>query len=132
MKNAETKTEARAAKVAYVEFAATDIEATKNFFIEVFGWAFTDWGPDYVDSPSGGTMVGFYRAELATRQEAGGAVVGFYSDDLEAAILRVEAAGGTLLKPIFAFPGGERFHFLEPSGNEFIVFTAASESKESA
>ena len=111
--------------IAYIEFPAADLEATKRFFNAAFGWAFTDWGPDYVDAAANGLMVGFYRAPLSTRQDRGGAVIGFYSDDLEQSTARVTAAGGTILKPAYAFPGGERFHFLEPSGNEFIVYTAA-------
>jgi predicted enzyme related to lactoylglutathione lyase len=109
-------------QIDYLEFAAADLEATRTFFSAAFGWTFTDYGPDYIDSASGGPMVGFYRAEGATRQDSGGAVVGFYSEDLAASQARVEAAGGTILKPVYAFPGGRRFHFLEPSGNEFIVY----------
>lgn len=110
-------------EITYIEFAAADLETTKAFFTEAFGWTFTDWGPDYADSPSGGPTVGFYRDKLASRQERGGALIGFFSGDLEAAQARVVAAGGSILKPVYAFPGGKRFHFLEPSGNEFLVFT---------
>ena len=113
--------------IAYIELPAADLEATKSFFNAAFGWTFTDWSPDYVDAPANGLMVGFYRAPLSTRQDQGGAVIGLYSDDLEQSMARVTAAGGSILQAPYAFPGGERFHFLEPSGNEFLVFTATPE-----
>jgi predicted enzyme related to lactoylglutathione lyase len=110
-------------KIDYVEFAAADLEATKTFFNTVFGWNFTDYGPDYCDCPDGGLMTGFYRAGLTSRHEAGGALVTFYSADLEATQAKIEAEGGAIVKPIFPFPGGRRFQFTEPSGNEFAVWS---------
>jgi predicted enzyme related to lactoylglutathione lyase len=110
-------------KIDYVEFAARDLEATKSFFGEVFGWAFTDYGPDYCDSSGGGIMVGFFRGEAESTQATGGALVTFYSVALEETQAKVEAAGATIVRPIFAFPGGRRFQFQEPSGNEFAVWS---------
>ncbi len=110
-------------KIDYVEFAASDMEATKAFFTAAFGWSFTDYGPEYSDCPDGGIMTGFYKADLKSTPETGGALVTFYSNDLEATQSKVEAAGGTIIKPIFEFPGGRRFQFTESSGNEFAVWS---------
>jgi predicted enzyme related to lactoylglutathione lyase len=110
-------------KIDYVEFAAKDMEATKAFFGAVFGWTFTDYGPDYMDSPGGGIMTGFFRANLQSSPASGGALVTFYSSDLEATLDKIAEAGGTIVKPIFPFPGGRRFQFTEPSGNEFAVWS---------
>lgn len=110
-------------KIDYVEFAAEDMAATKAFFTAVFGWAFTDYGEDYADSPDGGIMTGFFKAPLKSTSATGGALLTFYSADLEATQAKVEAAGGQVIKPIFPFPGGRRFQFLEPSGNECAVWS---------
>lgn len=110
-------------RIDYVEFAAADMEATKAFFGEVFGWTFTDYGPDYADCPDGGIMLGLFRADAPSTQATGGALITFYSTDLERMQTRVEAAGGNIVKPVFSFPGGRRFQFLEPSGNEFAVWS---------
>ena len=110
-------------KIDYVEFAAKDMEATKAFFGVVFGWTFTDYGPDYMDSPGGGIMTGFFRANQQSTPAAGGALVTFYSSDLETTLDKITAAGGMIVKPIFSFPGGRRFQFTEPSGNEYAVWS---------
>jgi len=114
---------ARHEKIDYIELSTPDLEATKTFFTQVFGWKFTDYGPDYADSPDGGIMVGFFRGDLNSHQETGGALVTFYSADLETTQSKVEIAGGTIIKPTFPFPGGRRFQFLEPSGNELAVWS---------
>ena len=110
-------------KLNYVEFPATDLDASKAFFQSVFGWRFDDYGPDYCAFSGEGLDGGFYRSELAARQSAGSALLVFYSAGLEATQAKVEAAGGVINTPIFAFPGGRRFHFTEPSGNEFAVWS---------
>ncbi|MEE9367622.1 MAG: VOC family protein [Pontiella sp.] len=110
-------------KIDYVEFAASDMDATKTFFTQVFGWSFTDYGPEYSDSPDGGIMTGFYKGDLKSTQENGGALVTFYSNNLEATLAEVTEAGGSVVKPIFDFPGGRRFQFTEPGGNEFAVWS---------
>lgn len=119
-------------KIDYVEFAAKDMEATRAFFAEVFGWSFTDYGPDYTDSPGGGIMTGFFRANRQSSPASGGALVTFYSSNLEATLDKVEQAGGTIVKPIFSFPGGRRFQFTEPSGNEFAVWSDQGMDEDSA
>jgi len=110
-------------KIDYCEFAAGDLEATESFFETLLNWKFTHYGEDYIDCNDGGLMVGFYRAPLASTQDNGGAMLTFYSDGLNASQTAVEKAGGKLTKEIFSFPGGRRFQFLEPSGNEFSFWT---------
>ena len=110
-------------KLNYVEYPARDIEATKRFFIEVFGWQFEDYGPDYTAFSDQGLDGGFFRSDLSSSTGNGGALVIFYSASLERVQARVEAAGGTISKPVFEFPGGRRFHFQEPSGNEMAVWS---------
>jgi uncharacterized protein len=110
-------------QINYVEFPARDLAATKSFFTEAFGWTFEDYGPEYAYFPPQGIEGGFYQADLASSCASGGALVVLYSDDLEACQARVERAGGTVIRPIFSFPGGRRFHFTEPSGNELAVWS---------
>lgn len=110
-------------KLNYVEFAAKDLAATKAFFTKAFAWAFTDYGPDYTAFENQGLDGGFFRAEKASITADGGALLVFYSEALEACQARIEAAGGVIVQPIFTFPGGRRFHFTEPSGNEFAVWS---------
>jgi uncharacterized protein len=109
-------------KLNYVEFPARDLAATKEFFQSVFGWQFVDYGPDYTAFSEQGLDGGFYRADLRSDSERGAALLVFYSATLEATLAKITAAGGLILKPIFSFPGGRRFHFSEPSGNEFAVW----------
>ena len=110
-------------KIDYIEFSTPDMETTKAFFSHVFGWTFTDYGPDYADSPDGGIMTGFFKGDGKSTQQTGGALITFYSDDLKVTQSKIEAAGGTIIKQIFPFPGGQRFQFLEPGGNEFAVWS---------
>lgn len=109
--------------INYVEFPARDLDATKRFFHDAFGWTFDDYGPDYIAFAEKGLDGGFYRADMAARADHGSALVVLYSARLEDTLTKVEAAGGTITKPIFAFPGGRRFHFVEPSGNELAVWS---------
>jgi bifunctional enzyme CysN/CysC len=111
-------------KLNYVEFAASELIATKRFFKDCFGWSFTDFGDDYSSFANEGLEGGFYRAELSSKAEKGGALLVFYSDDLVRTQAKVESHGGKIIKPIYSFPGGRRFHFVEPSGNEFAVWGA--------
>jgi len=109
-------------KLNYVEFASRDLIATKRFFKDCFGWAFHDFGDDYSSFANEGLEGGFYKADKASRADGGGALLVFYSENLEKTLAKVQAMGGTLVRPIYAFPGGRRFHFTEPSGNEFAVW----------
>jgi len=110
-------------KINYVEYPARDLAATRRFFQQAFGWSFEDYGPDYAAFADEGLDGGFYRADLAARTGGGSALLVFYSADLEATLAKVVDAGGEVVKPVFAFPGGRRFHFTEPSGNEFAVWS---------
>lgn len=112
-------------KINYVEFPARDLAATKHFFRQAFGWSFVDYGPDYAAFSDQGLDGGFFKSELAARTDHGSALVILYSADLEDCLSRVEAAGGEIVKPIFSFPGGRRFHFTEPGGNELAVWSEA-------
>ena len=109
-------------KINYLEYAARDLIATKAFFTQVFGWDFVDYGPEYSAFSDQGTDGGFYQADMESNSDKGAALTVFYSDELEATLEKVTKAGGRIIKPIFSFPGGRRFHFTEPSGNEFAVW----------
>ena len=109
-------------KINYVELPAKDLAATKAFFESVFGWSFVDYGPEYTAFENQGLDGGFFKSDLASSTEKGAALIVFYSNQLEATLAKVETAGGSILRPIYSFPGGRRFHFTEPSGNEFAVW----------
>lgn len=109
--------------IDYLEYPAKNMAATKAFFQDVFAWKFEDYGPDYMSFSGGGLDGGFYRSELASKVSHGAALMVFLSDDLEASQQRVVAAGGIIVKEIFDFPGGRRFEFTEPSGNEMAVWS---------
>ena len=110
-------------KINYVELPAKDLEATKAFFQAVFGWSFVDYGPEYTSFSDQGLDGGFFKSDLASSTQTGGALIVFYSNQLETTLAKVEKAGGSIVRPIFSFPGGRRFHFTEPSGNEFAVWS---------
>lgn len=110
-------------KINYVEYPAKNIAATKQFFKTAFGWRFVDYGPDYCAFSNQGLNGGFYKSELTSISETGAALIVFYSQDLESTEAKVKQAGGNISKAIFSFPGGRRFHFTEPSGNEFAVWS---------
>lgn len=110
-------------KLNYLELPAKNIAATKSFFEKTFGWTFTDYGPEYTAFANEGLEGGFYKSELNASTATGSALVVFYSEDLEATQLKVEEGGGKILQAIFSFPGGRRFHFSEPSDNEFAVWS---------
>ena len=110
-------------QISYVEFPAKDLVATKAFFQTAFGWHFKDYGPDYAAFSDQGIDGGFFHADLASSVDNGGALVVLYSEQLEESQERVSRAGGTIVRPIFSFPGGRRFHFREPSGNELAVWS---------
>lgn len=109
-------------RLNYVEFPARDLPATKAFFETVFGWSFTDYGPEYTAFANAGLEGGFFQSDLCSTTDQGGALLVFYSRKLEETLSKVEAAGGEIIKPVFSFPGGRRFQFREPSGNEFGVW----------
>jgi len=110
-------------KINYVEFPAIDIEATKAFFKKAFDWSFVDYGPEYSAFSDQGLDGGFYKSNQSSSTENGSALIVFYSSNLEQTQSRIEAAGGTIIKPIFEFPGGRRFHFSDPNKNEYAVWS---------
>jgi len=107
-------------RVDYIEFTATDIERTKQFYSDVFGWEFTDYGPDYTSFSDGRLAGGF---AVAGEVSAGGPLVVLYSTNLEEIATRIGENGGVIVREIFEFPGGRRFHFTDPSGNELAVWS---------
>ncbi len=109
--------------IDFIEFPAKDVAAlkdTKSFYAEVFGWSYKDWGDDYSDTQSSGLASGI-NADARHRPNHALAVI--YSTELEATLERVRAQNGKITKEIFSFPGGRRFHFIDPSGNELAVWS---------
>lgn len=109
--------------IDFVEFPAPDpgaVAAAKQFYTGVFGWEFSDWGDDYADTKSSGLASGF-NADPAHRPRM--PLVVIFTKDLAGARGRVVAAGGTITKEIFSFPGGQRFHFTHPCGNILAVWS---------
>ena len=107
-------------RVDYVEFQATNIEETKRFYAEVLGWEFTDYGPEYTSFTDGRLAGGFSAAQEV---RSGGPLVVIYSTNLAEIEGRVVENGGKIVQEIFEFPGGRRFHFTDPSGNELAVWS---------
>lgn len=110
-------------KLNYVEFPSQNISGTKAFFEKAFDWTFTDYGPAYAAFAEQGLDGGFFESKQCSLSANGAALLIFYSAKLEQTRTNVENAGGTVIKPIYAFPGGRRFHFTEPGGNEFAVWS---------
>ena len=106
-------------KIDYVELPAGDLPATKAFYAQAFGWRFTDYGPTYSAFDEG--LDGGFQADAAEGLAA--PLVVLWADDLETMLQNVRAAGAEITRPPFAFPGGRRFHFRDPSGNELAVVT---------
>lgn len=108
--------------ITYIEFPAPDREALaalQTFYNDAFGWQFQAWGQEYIDSNSPETGVGFDAS--ADRVDAPLAVI--YAEDLMKAYVAVQASGGLITRKIFDFPGGKRFHFVDPAGNELAVWS---------
>jgi predicted enzyme related to lactoylglutathione lyase len=110
-------------KINYVEFPAKDIEVTRAFFTTVFGWSFTDYGPDYTAFSNEGFDGGFFKSDLSVSTENGSPLVVLYSKDLEHTQAIIMKAGGSIIKPVFSFPGWRCFHFGGPNGNEYSVWS---------
>ena len=110
------------ARFNYVELPVTDVPAAKAFYEAAFGWSLTDFGPTYASTLTGDTDIGL-QGDAAEATKAPLAVI--QVDDLEAAFDAVWTAGGTIVRPIFAFPGGRRFQFTDPAGNELACMQVA-------
>lgn len=107
-------------RIDYIEFPATDLEQIKAFYTDLFNWKFTDYGPTYTAFEDGRLNGGF---TTAAQMGVGGILVVIYAVDLEAVQATVSLSGGKIVKEIFEFPGGRRFHFTDPSGNELAVWS---------
>ena len=109
-------------RIDYIEIPATDLIKTRDFFAALYGWEFQDWGPEYMSFSDGRLDGGLRRAEDPA--PSSGVLLVFYSNDLERDVARVKELGATISQPIFEFPGGKRFHFVDPAGTEFAMWTA--------
>lgn len=109
--------------INYIEFPAADFDATQAFYENAFGWNFTDYGPDYRAFTDEKLEGGFYKSSKYSSTENGAALVVLYCKNLEAALDRVVKAGGTIVTEIFDFPGGQRFQFADPNGNQLAVWS---------
>jgi len=110
-------------KINYVEFPARDLDVAKQFFSAVCDWSFVDYGPEYSAFSNAGIDGGFFKSDQSVSTEKGSALIVFYSEALEQTLAKVEKAGGSIIKPVFSFPGGRRFHFTDPNENEYAVWS---------
>ena len=106
--------------INYIEMYTNDMDRTKKFYNQCFQWQFTDYGPTYSSFENSGLAGGF---ELTDKQVVNGALVVLYHNDLEVIYKDVKNAGGSISKEIFSFPGGRRFHFMDPVGNELAIWS---------
>lgn len=106
--------------INYIEFKALDLEAVKTFYSSVFGWTFTDYGPTYTAFSNSGLEGGFEKTEDPILN---GALTVLYHQNLEKIKADVVQAGGKIVEDVFSFPGGKRFHFKDPSGNELAIWS---------
>lgn len=106
-------------KIDYVELPGGKLSEVKDFYRDAFGWRFIDYGPDYAAFEEAGLDGGF-----DSSSDAGAApLVVLFATDLEAMLAQVDICGGKVTRPIFSFPGGRRFHFRDPAGNELAVWS---------
>ena len=106
--------------INYIEFKAKDLEKIKEFYTSSFNWTFTDYGPTYIAFSESGLSGGF---ELTENEILNGALIVLYHKNLELIKNKIVKAGGKIIKDIFSFPGGRRFHFVDPSENELAVWS---------
>ncbi|HEX4485790.1 MAG TPA: VOC family protein [Terriglobales bacterium] len=109
-------------QIDYIELPVSDMASTKQFYGTAFGWKFEDYGPDYTSFFDGRLAGGFTKERPTPAQ---GLLLVIYASDLAAAQEKIKAAGGTIVKDTFSFPGGSRFHFADPNGNEIAVWSDA-------
>jgi predicted enzyme related to lactoylglutathione lyase len=107
-------------RIDYIELAVSDIARSRDFYGKAFGWSFKDYGPSYCEFSDGRLTGGF---ALGGKGNPGGPLVILYASDLAETQRRLEQAGGKIIKPIFSFPGGHRFHFADPDGYELAVWS---------
>jgi predicted enzyme related to lactoylglutathione lyase len=109
--------------IDYIEFTVTDLATAKAFYASAFGWTFNDYGPGYAGIVGDGREAGGFRQDANVR--SGGPLIVLYSRDLATTLRSVREAGGRIVKEPFDFPGGRRFHFADPAGNELAVWSDA-------
>ena len=110
-------------KINYIEFPSKNIQKTKEFFTKVFNWNFEDFGEEYTAFNDGTINGGFFKSTMTSTMQQGSALVVFYSSNLEQTQEKIEKANGVIVNEIFSFPGGRRFHFADPNGNEYAVWS---------
>ena len=108
-------------RIDYVEIPVIDLPKASAFLEAMFGWTFQSWGDDYMSFSDGRLNGGLRKAEEAA--PATGVLLVFYSEDLERDVVRVQELGGSISQEIFSFPGGRRFHFIDPVGTEFAIWS---------
>jgi len=106
--------------ISYLEFKAKDLEKTKSFYTASFNWSFTNYGPSYIAFSDSGLEGGFEQTDDSI---VNGALAVLYHQNLDSIKNKIIEAGGTITKTFFSFPGGRRFHFTDPSGNELAVWS---------
>ena len=107
-------------RIDYIEFPSPEVSAAREFYSKVFGWKFEDYGPTYTSFHDGRIAGGFSADPV---EQPAKPLVVIYASDLEATLEAVERGGGKVIRPVFSFPGGRRFHFVDPSGNELAVWS---------
>lgn len=110
-------------KINYLEIPSRNLDSTKAFFSKAFDWLFIDYGPEYTAFSGEGIDGGFFKSEQVSTQKNGSVLVVFYSEFLEQTEKKVYDSGGRITQAIFSFPGGRRFHFTDPNGNEYAVWS---------
>ena len=110
-------------KINYLEMPARDLKLAEKFYSENFGWTFTWYGDEYLAFNDGKTDGGFFKSDLHSSTENGATLIVLYAEDLEATMEKVLGNGATLVKDIISFPGGRRFQFADPNGNELAVWS---------
>ena len=109
--------------INYIEIPVKDIEASKRFFSKVFDWSFVDYGPDYAGIIGAGIDAGLFLSDTTVSASRGSVLVVLYSENLKQSQQSITGQDGEITKPIFTFPGGRRFHFCDPNGNEYAVWS---------
>jgi len=117
-------------RIDYVEIPVTNLKTTQIFFSSLFNWPFQEWGDDYLSFNDGRLDGGFRRSEEPV--PATGVLLVFYSKDLERDVARVKDLGATISQEIFSFPGGRRFHFIDPAGTEYAMWSENPEGNNGA
>lgn len=110
-------------KINYVELPAANFDLAESFYSKAFGWSFTDYGAEYRAFTDGNLDGGFFKSDLQSRTVNGAALIILFGSDLEKTRDHVITSGGQINREIYSFPGGRRFHFLDPNGNELAVWS---------